>query len=76
MTRISTFGRLALALALLAGQFVISDSSAQKPLEPGFENYECTHPPYKVHLVSRSPLVIYLADFVTADERAHLQEIA
>ncbi|KAJ9149890.1 2OG-Fe(II) oxygenase superfamily protein [Pleurostoma richardsiae] len=38
-------------------------------------NWTCTHPPYKVHLVSKSPLVIYIEDFITPKERAHLQEI-
>ncbi|UNI19872.1 Procollagen-proline 4-dioxygenase [Purpureocillium takamizusanense] len=39
-------------------------------------DYSCVHPPYKVHLVSRSPLVMYLEGFLTAEERGHLQELA
>ncbi|POR31725.1 Putative prolyl 4-hydroxylase 4, partial [Tolypocladium paradoxum] len=39
-------------------------------------DYTCTHPPYTVRLVSRSPLVMYLEGFLTADERAHLQYLA
>ncbi|KAH9885913.1 2OG-Fe(II) oxygenase superfamily protein [Xylariomycetidae sp. FL2044] len=35
----------------------------------------CQHPAYQSHIVSRSPLVIYLSDFLTADEQAHLLEI-
>ncbi|KAK0625073.1 hypothetical protein B0T17DRAFT_531841, partial [Bombardia bombarda] len=32
-------------------------------------------PPYKVLMVSKSPLVIYITDFITPSERAHLQNI-
>ncbi|KKA26687.1 hypothetical protein TD95_001634 [Thielaviopsis punctulata] len=35
-------------------------------------SFECVHPAYKAHLVSRSPLVIYLEDFITPAERALL----
>lgn len=35
----------------------------------------CRHPAYKSHILSKSPLVIYLSGFLTADERAHLTEI-
>ena len=38
--------------------------------------YSCIHPPYKVHLVSRSPLVMYLEGFLTGGERSHLQNLA
>ncbi|OAA57536.1 Prolyl 4-hydroxylase, alpha subunit [Niveomyces insectorum RCEF 264] len=37
------------------------------------EAFVCEHPPYDVHLVSSSPLVVYLAGFLTAAEREHLQ---
>lgn len=37
-------------------------------------NFVCEHPAYKVHLVSSSPLVIYITDFLTERERAHLQK--
>jgi prolyl 4-hydroxylase len=36
--------------------------------------YECVHPNYGVHLFSSSPLVIYLSNFITPEERKHLQE--
>lgn len=48
------------------------DDAAQKKLN----GYECTHPPYKSHLLSKSPLVIYIENFVTDAERLHLQELA
>lgn len=38
------------------------------------DDYVCEHPPYEVHLVSSSPLVVYLAGFVTPVECAHLTE--
>lgn len=45
----------------------------QKPLLS--DDYVCQHPPYKITMVSKSPLVIYIKDFITPDERAHLQLI-
>ncbi|KAK3321343.1 2OG-Fe(II) oxygenase superfamily protein [Cercophora scortea] len=38
-------------------------------------DFICTHPPYNVHLVSTSPLIIYLTNFLTLSERAHLKDI-
>jgi len=35
----------------------------------------CSHPPYTVHLFSKAPLVIYISNFLTAEESSHLQEI-
>ncbi|KAH7320071.1 hypothetical protein B0I35DRAFT_227559 [Stachybotrys elegans] len=40
------------------------------------DDYACQHPPYKVHLVSKSPLVLYIEDFLTRHERLHLQDLA
>lgn len=57
-------------IALLTGG--LASSSQQLPLTSDFV---CEHPPYKVHLVSSSPLVIYVTNFLTDQERAHLQEI-
>jgi len=37
--------------------------------------YTCQHPPYKIQLVSSSPLVLYIRDFLTEAERAHLKSI-
>ncbi|KAI1173006.1 2OG-Fe(II) oxygenase superfamily protein [Nemania sp. FL0916] len=33
----------------------------------------CQHPSYQSHIVSKSPLVIYLDGFLTPDEQVHLQ---
>lgn len=49
-----------------------SDDASQKKLD----GYECAHPPYKTHLLSKSPLVIYIEGFITDEERLHLQKIA
>lgn len=47
-------------------------SQDQKPIP----EYVCTHPPYKVHMISKSPLVVYIVDFITPAERSHLLEMA
>lgn len=59
---------------MTAGMGIASagDDAAQKKLN----GYECAHPPYKSHLLSKSPLVIYIENFVTDAERLHLQELA
>ena len=70
MVIIMTFVKCSLLLfALLASS--ARGSSEQVPLM----DYSCTHPPYTIHLFSKVPLVIYISNFLTADERAHLQEI-
>lgn len=47
-------------------------NASQKPMT---DEYVCEHPPYTVSLVSKSPLVAYLHNFITPSERAHLQEV-
>lgn len=64
MTKLSLKSLLAATLLSAA----IAQDAEQKPLI----DYECVHPPYKAHLFSRSPLVIYLTDFLTPSERAHM----
>ncbi|KAF0317906.1 2OG-Fe(II) oxygenase superfamily protein [Colletotrichum asianum] len=58
-------------LALVAALATPVVGQDQKPMT----NYQCTHPPYKMHIVSKSPLVIYIPDFVTPAERKHLLEL-
>lgn len=58
------------AIAALSG-ITNGSQDAQVSL---MSNFICEHPPYKVHLVSSSPLVIYITDFLTERERAHLQK--
>lgn len=59
----------AATLALAHGH---DEDPAQKPLALS-EN--CHHPAYGTHILSKSPLVIYLTGFLAAEERAHLTEI-
>lgn len=61
-----------LGLADLLAGLLSHGEAAQKPLTRGFA---CQHPPHTVSIVSRSPLVMCLHDFITAEERAHLQTI-
>jgi prolyl 4-hydroxylase len=37
---------------------------------------ECPHQPYKVHIFSRHPLVIYIENFVSAEEALQLTTTA
>jgi len=62
----------ALALAALIAMSSASLDDDQSPLE----GRECKHPNYKVHLFSKSPLVIYLEGFLTKEEREHMLEVA
>lgn len=39
------------------------------------QSISCQHPAYRSHLISKSPLVIYLDGFLTSDEQTHLQTI-
>jgi prolyl 4-hydroxylase len=48
-----------------------TENRGQDPLSVG----ACNHPPYTIHLFSKAPLVIYIEDFLTPEERSHLQEI-
>ncbi|KAK2607588.1 hypothetical protein N8I77_006251 [Diaporthe amygdali] len=57
---------------ILAAALVSGASASQKPIKGDFI---CEHPPYTVSLVSKSPLVAYLHNFITPKERAHLQEV-
>lgn len=61
---------LPLSALVLAG----ADPNRQIPLG-GKDVSPCEHPNYKVHIVSRSPFVMYIENFITGEERAHLREI-
>ena len=52
------------------------DSGVQAPItsDSTSDEYVCQHPPYKIQILSSSPLVIYIKDFLTEKERAHLKE--
>ncbi|KAK2591476.1 hypothetical protein QQS21_010822 [Conoideocrella luteorostrata] len=60
------------SFAILAVAFVVA-AQMQSPIS---EAYSCTHPPYKVRIVSKSPLVVYLEDFLTPGEQVHLLDLA
>ncbi|KAK0634169.1 oxidoreductase, partial [Immersiella caudata] len=47
-----------------------SSDSATDPAAP----YRCEHPPYTPQIISTSPLIIYLHNFTTRSERAHLRQ--
>lgn len=60
-----------LIISLLAERVISTAGSPQTALQ----SVACEDPQYRVHLLSKSPLVIYISDFVTADEREHVQEL-
>ncbi|SPQ24193.1 143341b5-df93-45c2-9236-803b6fdd5118 [Thermothielavioides terrestris] len=68
----STFSGLA-ALHFAAGSASPGLGEQQAPLVSS--DYRCEHPPYTAHLVSHSPLVIYIKNFITPAERAHLLKL-
>jgi hypothetical protein len=72
---LASFG-VAVALQYAPGEYPFDASQhqlADRPVLSG--EYVCEHPPYKVLMVSQAPLVIYIQNFLTTDERAHLQRI-
>ncbi|KYK54001.1 2OG-Fe oxygenase superfamily protein [Drechmeria coniospora] len=63
----------------VASDGVASDGEASEPAAPISiipDDYTCVHPPYRAHIFSQSPLIVYLENFITPDERVHLQAIA
>ncbi|KAK3385560.1 2OG-Fe(II) oxygenase superfamily protein [Podospora didyma] len=77
---LSSLGTVATLLSGVAattsdgGQQQQQQQQQQQPLANSAD-YTCQHPPYKVTMMSKSPLVIYISNFITADERAHLQTL-
>lgn len=61
-----------LAAALIST--ALSHDAEQETLTS--DNYTCVHPPYKAQILTRSPLVIYLTDFITPEERAHVLKVS
>jgi len=63
-------------LAITAAHGVIADGGDgdQNVLTNSVESdYVCQHPPYTAQIISTSPLIIYLYNFTTPEERAHLR---
>jgi len=61
--------RLLVAAVLVAGVEGTTTDDAT-------DDFQCIHPPTQVHKVSSSPLVIYLQNFITPQERAHLKQVS
>jgi prolyl 4-hydroxylase len=61
-------------VGVLAALQIAVAASNQTPITD-LSDYVCEHPPYQVLMVSKSPLVIYISNFITPEERAHLQRV-
>ncbi|KAK4159695.1 prolyl 4-hydroxylase 1 [Cladorrhinum sp. PSN259] len=61
-----------LSLGILAGLLASQALCSQTEDSISTQDFVCSHPPYQVHLISSSPLVIYIKNFLTPTERAHL----
>jgi hypothetical protein len=72
MVRLRHLALCAIAAVLPVSAHSHDEDPAQKPLTL---SKNCHHPAYRSHILSKSPLVIYLTDFLTAEERQHLTEI-
>jgi prolyl 4-hydroxylase len=44
--------------------------------QPQTNHTTCPHHPYRIHIFSTSPLIIYIPNFITPAESAHLQSIS
>ncbi|KAL2270657.1 hypothetical protein VTJ83DRAFT_28 [Remersonia thermophila] len=64
-----------LTLAALGGLAATPQIVAAKQTVLKTDEYVCEHPPYKPRIVSHSPLVIYLENFITPFERAYLLDL-
>jgi hypothetical protein len=68
-------GQFAVAVLFLAAKAQCSAEndvvSSQAPLVS--ESFVCRHPPFRAQLISTSPLLIYLHDFLTQQELQYLQ---
>jgi prolyl 4-hydroxylase len=71
-TRIMRLQTIIYGTCLALSSCVRCAKDDQVPLS---NDYVCEDAPYRVHMVSKSPLVIYITDFLTERERAHLQAI-
>ncbi len=62
-----------LGVSVLFGRLALADDGTAAPIGSDFV---CRHPSYQPLLVSASPLVVYLENFLTAEERAHLVAVS
>lgn len=70
----SLISTLAIVAALRYAPAYAGDTQQPLSWAPG-SDYVCEHPPYNIRMVSHSPLVIYIQNFITAEERGHLQRL-
>lgn len=61
-----------LAVAVTVSLFTSASADGLWSRKP---EYQCKHPDYHIHMLSRSPLVIYIENFITPKERDHLLRI-
>lgn len=69
-------GLACLGIASMAEAKAKADSESASPKKIDLKGYTCSHPNYKVHIFSQSPLVVYLEDFITPEERSHMHALA
>ncbi|KIW18798.1 hypothetical protein PV08_03087 [Exophiala spinifera] len=60
-----------LAVATFADQLKLSLAHPPEPDQQHLQ-LDCTHPAYKIHFLSRDPIVVYIENFLTPFERDHL----
>ncbi|CAG8971048.1 hypothetical protein HYALB_00005286 [Hymenoscyphus albidus] len=63
-------------VSLLAGIVEGGASSSKQSLFAPFSPEKCDNPPYRTQIISKNPLVIYIANFLTDKEMKHVQEVA
>jgi hypothetical protein len=71
----SIFSALGVLATVRIGATADATAADEQALLVNLDDYVCSHPPYQVLMVSKSPLVIYIKNFITPSERAHLQRI-
>ncbi|CAG8961931.1 hypothetical protein HYFRA_00014089 [Hymenoscyphus fraxineus] len=71
MPRIPHLSAIAVISLLVNAVLVTASTSKQTALQ----STPCEDPPYRIHVLSKRPLVIYISDFVTEKERQHVQEL-
>lgn len=67
--------RLPPCLCVLLAISISMSYAREESQAPLAGDYVCEDPPYRVHMVSQSPLVMYITDFLTERERSHLLAI-
>lgn len=71
-SRLLTWLAVAVTVSFFAGANGSTDGHGPRSRKP---EYQCKHPNYKIRMVSRTPLVIYIENFITPEERDHLLRV-